>query len=264
MKLIITSLILAGALLASSFSTRYDVNVGIFGNVGYADVSIIEDENTYEIKLVAILTGTAAALTNKRVETYISKGKIKEGRYIPQSFIKMKKTNRDEKILTFDFDHTKKEIRLLENKSKWVEETNFDPIAFKLVKKDVEVRSSKESALESFIDQDILSSYLNTRENCNAQNKEHTLLAIGARNDNKDVSLSFLDAVQRQEIASSFSNDVGNIYKLNVQSIKKDEKPVDVLIALDNDGHIKEAVLGSVFWIGEISAKRVYHQVSLK
>ena len=264
MKLIITSLILIGSLLAGSFSTRYDVDVGVFGKVGYADVSLNEDESTYEIKLVATLIGTAAALTDKRVETYISKGKIEEGEYIPQTFIKVKKTNRKEKTLTYNFDHKKKEITVLEDRSKWVSETNFDPIAFKLVKKDVNIKSSKESTLKTFIDQDVLSSYLNTRKNCNAQNKEHTLLAIGARNDNKDVSLSFLDAVQRKQIASSFSNDTEHIYKLNVQSVKKDEKTVDILIALDNDGHIKEAVLGSVFWIGEVTAKRVYHQVSLK
>jgi hypothetical protein len=33
-------------------------------------------------------------------------------------------------------------------------------------------------------------------------------------------------------------------------------------MAFDNDGLMKEAVLGDAFWIGEIRAKRVYHDVA--
>ena len=98
MRLLIFTLILTGSLLAADFSTRYDVDVGMFGKVGYADVTLKKDENSYEMMLVAITTGTAATLTGKRVDTFISKGRIVEGRYLPQSFVKIKKTTREEKI----------------------------------------------------------------------------------------------------------------------------------------------------------------------
>ena len=262
MKLLITSIILAGSLLADSFTTRYDVNVGMFGKVGYADVSLEENQDTYEMKLVATLVGTAASLTGKRVETYISKGHILDGKYTPDSFIKIKKTTREERIQTYNFNHESKEVKLHEEKNKWVSEMKFDTIAFKLVKTDVQQKSDKTLSLEVFRDQDVLSSYLNTVKSCNSQNREYNLLAVGAHNDDRDVTLSFLEGLQREEVASSFSKDTGHIYNLHVQPIDQEEKTVDVLIAFDNDGHMKEAVLGNVFWIGEVNAKRVYHQVS--
>ena len=264
MRLLITTLILTGSLMAMDFSTRYDVNVGMFGKVGYADVSLTEEGNSYEMQLVATTTGTAATFTGKRIETYISKGQIIDGKYIPDTFVKIKKTTREEVTQTYSFDHVNKVINLLEEEDKWVSQTKFDTKAFKIVKTDTMESSTEKSVLPSYNGNDILSSYLNTKESCNAEQKEYNLLAIGAHNDETDVTLSFLDGLKRAKVASSFSPDTGNIYNLHVEPVDKDEKTIDVLIAFDNDGHMKEAVLGDVFWIGEIKAKRVYHQVTRK
>ncbi len=93
MKLILTALLITSSLMAQEFTTRYDVNVGMFGKVGIADISLKEDANFYEIKLIAKMTGTAATLTSNRVETYISKGKIMDGQYLPLSFYKIRTTD---------------------------------------------------------------------------------------------------------------------------------------------------------------------------
>jgi len=262
MRSLIFTLVLSGSLMAASFSTRYSVDVGMFGKVGYADVSLEEDSDTYEMKLTAKMVGTAASLTGKRVETYISKGRIIEGRYVPDSFVKIKKNTRAERVQTYLFDHVSKEVRLVQENSKWVSGTKFDAVAFKLVKNEIQENSKEESVLEVFRAQDVLSSYLNAVKTCNAEQREYNLLAIGAHNDDRNVTLSFLDGLKREEVASGFSNEIGNIYNLHVQPIDSEEKTVDVFITFDNDGHMKEAVLGSVFWIGEVKAKRVYHQVS--
>ena len=262
MKLFLTLTFLASALFAQSFSTKYDVQVGMFGKVGVADVNLETDGNIYEMKVKATLTGTAASLTGNRVESYISKGHIDNGKYIPDTFTKIKTTTRKERIQVYSFDHTNKSVTLVEDKSEWVSSTKFDTIAFKIVKTDVKETSKDESTLPEYRAQDVLSSYLNTVKTCNAQNKNYDLVAIGAHNDDTDVTLSFLEGLDRREVASSFSNDIGNIYNLHVQPIDKEETTVDVHIAFDNDGHMKEAVLGNVFWIGEITAKRTYHQVT--
>jgi len=264
MRLLIITLVLTGSLLAIDFSTRYDVDVGMFGKVGHADVTLKEKGNRYEVELVAKTTGTAATLTNKRVETYISRGIIVSGKYIPETFIKIKKTTRKERIQTYYFDHQKQEITLVQDKSELVTQSKFDAIAFKLIKKDVLERSSERSILPSYNENDVLSSYLNTKQSCNAEQKEYSLLAIGAHNDKKDITLSFLDGLKREKAASSFSKDTGNIYNLQVKPVDKEDETIDVLIAFDNDGHMKEAVLGDIFWIGEVKATRVYHQVASK
>lgn len=262
MRLLTFILISALSLMAADFSTRYDVNVGMFGKVGYADVTLNEDAGHYEIKLVAKTTGTAATLTGDRVETFISKGQHKEGKYIPDSFVKIKKTKREERIQTYNFDHKNKKITLIEERSKLVSGTKFDTVAFKVVKVDTTEHSTATSILDSYNENDLLSSYLNTKESCNAQQKEYSLLAVGAHNDKKDITLSFLDGLQKEAAKSSFSDGTGNIYKLHVQPIDKEDQSIDVLIAFDNDGHMKEALLGDVFWVGEVKAQRVYHRLS--
>lgn len=262
MKTFIISMLIVSSIFANSFSTKYDVKVGMLGKVGVADVNLETDGQEYVMSVKATLTGTAATLTGNRVESYISKGHIVEGNYVPDTFTKVKKTTRSERIQVYTFNHENKSVTLVENKSKWVSSSTFDPIAFKIVKKDVQETSEDASVLPEYRAQDVLSSYLNTVQTCNAQNKKYDLVAIGAHNDDTDVTLSFLEGLDRQEVASSFSKDIGDIYNLHVQPIDKDETTVDVHIAFDNDGHMKEAVLGNVFWIGEITAKRTYHQVT--
>jgi len=264
MRLLMITLIFTGSLLAKEFSMRYDVDVGMFGNVGYADVTLKEERNTYEMKLVAKTTGTAATLTSQRSETYISKGHIINEKYIPETFIKIKKTSNSERVRTYHFDHENQEITLEEEKNTLVTQSTFDTLAFKLVKKEVLEHSNERSTLPYYDENDVLSSYLNTKHSCNAQHKEYSLLAVGAHSDKKEVTLSFLDGLQRDKVAASFSKETGNIYNLHVKPVGNNGEIIDVLIAFDNDGHMKEAVLGDVFWIGEVKATRVYHQVASK
>lgn len=262
MRLAIITFILTGSLLSADFSTRYDVDVGMFGKVGYADVLLSEEDGSYEMKVVATTTGTAATLTGKRIETYISRGKIISGQYLPDIFVRIKKTTSKERVQTYHFNHIKQEVTLEQNEEKWVTQTKFDTVSFKLVKEDIKKTSNSNSILPKYNKNDVLSAYLNTKYNCNTDQKEYNLLAVGAHNDKKDITVSFLEGLDRTEVASSFSKETGNIYKLHVEPIDKEDKIVDVLIAFDNDGHMKEALLGNVFWIGEVKATRVYHQVA--
>ena len=262
MRLFLITLILTGSLIATDFSARYNVDVGMFGKVGYADLTFNETRDRYEMKLVAKTTGTAATLTGERMETYISKGSVVSGRYLPDTFIKIKKTTSMERVQTYHFDHIKQEITLKEDKTEWVSGSEFDPIAFKIVKQNLQQSSSMSSVLQTYNENDILSSYLNTKQRCNAEKKEYDLHAVGAHNDEKEITLSFLDGLKRTQAASSFSKDTGNIYNLHVQALDKEDTTVDVLIAFDNDGHMKEAVLDDLFWVGEIKAKREYHRVT--
>ncbi len=264
MRLFMIILVLSSSLLAKDFSTRYNVDVGMFGRVGYADLLLKEDGEHYEIILVAKTTGTAAKLTGQRRETYISKGDIVGGKYIPQTFVRIKKTTHSERKQTYHFDHKNKQITLDQDETKRVKESTFDTIAFKIIKQERIKRSNEHSILPYYNKDDVLSSYLNTKQSCNAHHKEFSLLAVGAHNDKKDITLSFLDGLKKEQAASSFSKETGDIYNLQVKPVDKEDEAIDVLIAFDNDGHIKEAVLGDIFWIGEVKATRIYHHVASK
>ncbi|PHR57848.1 MAG: hypothetical protein COA44_05080 [Arcobacter sp.] len=204
MKVFIILMIITSTLFADSFSTKYDVKIGMFGKVGIANLHLETDGQKYEMRVKATLIGTAASLTGNRVETYISKGHITQGKYIPDTFTKIKQTTRQERIQVYTFDHKNKSVRLVNKHSKWISSTKFDTLAFKIIKQDLKETSQEESKLPEYKAQDVLSSYLNTVKTCNAQNKNYDLVAIGAHNDDTDVTLSFLEGLDRQAVASSF------------------------------------------------------------
>jgi len=263
MKIFLSLLILTSSLFSYSFTTRYDVNVGVLGKVGFGDIIFTEEDGKYEIRAIATLTGVAATLTGNRFETYISTGKIVNGAYLPDTFIKIKKTTRKERIQTYTFDHENKKITLLEKKSKWVSESKFDPIAFKIITKDFQEKTSEERVLDTFTNQDVLSSYFNALHSCTSQQQFYQLIAVGAHNEDQDVTITFLEGDKYKEMKEKYSIQEGNIYHLHVEPFNKEEdKTVDVIVILDKEGYMKKAVLGEVFWVGEVTATRGKHEVT--
>ncbi len=262
MKYFLVLLLSIAPLFAQNLSTRYDVDVGLFGNVGYADVTLKEDGRNYEIKLIATTVGIAATLLKNRVETFISKGKIVDGRYTPDTFVKLKETTKKTRVQTYYFDHEKKEIKMIEEKTELVNEMNFNPATFEITSCEVKKSSKEETILDKYKDSDVLSSYLNTKNNCNAKQKTYKLFAVGAHNDENNVLVSYLENSQREAAVKNFSEGIANIYNLQVEPLDKNESVVDVLVAFDNDGFLKEALLGEIFWVGKITAKRVYHNIA--
>ncbi|MCW8894678.1 MAG: DUF3108 domain-containing protein [Sulfurimonas sp.] len=264
MKIFVIIFLLTSSFFAQSYSTRYDVNVGMFGRVGYADFTLKVNGDNYEAKLSAIMVGVAATLTGNWVETFTSNGNIVDGKYIPQKFIKTKNTTRKSRIQTYYFDHDKKEVKLVEEKTKIVSKSRFDTTDFQICYEDVNETSHKEEVLETYIADDSLSAYLNTKLNANAKNKIYNLVAIGAHNDENNVTLSFLDGSEKESALLNFSSDIETVYNIHVEPFDKEDKIVDVLVAFDKDGYMKEALLGEVFWIGKITADRVDQNIAIK
>ena len=263
MKFLLSIFLLASALFSYSFSTRYDVNVGVLGQVGQGDIIFKEEGNKYEIRTIATLTGMAATLTGNRFETYISKGHIVDGFYLPDTFVKIKKTTRKERIQTYTFDHQAKTVTLLEEKSIWVSETKFDTIAFKIITKDVQEKTSQERILDDYTNQDVLSAYFNAIHSCTLEEQQYKLIAVGAHNDDQNVTITFLEGQKYKEMKEKFAVKEGNIYHLHVDPFNKEEdKVVDVIVIFDKEGYMQKAILGEVFWIGEITATRGLHKVS--
>lgn len=264
MKIVAALFLLTSFLCAQDFSTRYDVHVSMFGRVGYADIELKEDGKKYEIKLVANTVDVAAFLLNNRVETFVSKGVIIDGKYIPETFVKTKTKTRSNKVQTYYFNHEEKELKLVEEKTNLVSQTNFNPMTFEITTKDVQESTKEETTLDNYLSDDVLSSYLNTKSSCIDGHKSYNLFAIGAHSDENRVTLSCLENTKKESVLSLFSDGIDNIYNLHVEPIDPDKTTVDVLVAYDNDGLLKEAILGEVFWIGKITAERVYHKISRK
>ncbi|MBS4067434.1 MAG: DUF3108 domain-containing protein [Sulfurimonas sp.] len=263
-RYIIVWILLINSLFAQEFSTRYDVNVTLFENVGYADVTFKEDGKNYEIKLTANTVGVAATLLSNRVETFISKGKIINKRYVPDVFIKIKETARKSRTQTYYFNHNNKEIKLIEEKTKLVSRSSFDPSTFNITYKDFKESSKEEKMEDEYVENDSLTAYLNATINCNSKEKYYELFAVGAHNDENNVSLLYINGSEKEAAKVNFLAPINHLYNLHVEPFDKSESIVDVQVSLDEDGLLKEAFMGEVFWIGKIRAKRVYHKITHK
>jgi hypothetical protein len=151
---------------------------------------------------------------------------------------------------------------MTQNNRELVNSTRFDTIKFKIVSEQSTQISTTTKVLDIYNANDVLSAYLNAKMSCNANAKDFSLLAVGAKNDKNNVNLSFLDGADKTSAMASFTADTKDIYNLHVEPIDKDKSIVDILIAFDNDGHMKEAYLGDIFWVGEVRATRTYTTLS--
>ncbi|MDA7817004.1 DUF3108 domain-containing protein [Sulfurimonas sp.] len=246
---------------AGGFFSKYHVNVGMFGQVGYADLHVEVDEDKYKAHLDAVIIGVAATLTSNRVERFTSIGRIVNGKYIPDSFVKIKRNDRKSRVQNYTFNHSQKKVHLVEDKEKIVSKTKFDAIKFEMCIEDVNETSRKEKTLDTYVASDSLTAFLNARENSNAKTKEYELLAVGAYNNKNKVTLSFLEGEEKKLAGLNFSKDTKEIYNLHVKPADEDDSIVDLLVAFDSDGYMSEALIGEIFWIGQITASRVKHEV---
>jgi len=99
-------------------------------------------------------------------------------------------------------------------------------------------------------------SYLNALVSCNTEQKTYDLIAIGAHNDEKSVTISYLEGKERKRVASKFNKNIGNIFHMHIQPIEKNDTIIDIIIGLGKDGHMQKGILGNVFWIGQVTATR--------
>lgn len=255
-------ILFVNSLAAREFITRYDVHVPMFGKVGYADVTFIQNGDDYEINLVANTVGTAALLLRNRIEVFISKGKVVDGRYIPDSFVKIKETTKKTKHETYYFNHDKKEISVIEESTKLVNRLKFNPDTFKVTLKEVKESSRKEEVLDTYKNADALTAYLNAKANCDTPEGFYKLIAVGAHDEKNNIVVSRLEGSEKKSAKLKFSSTASHIYNLHVEPFDKSDSIVDVLVALDDDGLLKEAFMGEIFWIGKITANRVYHNIT--
>ena len=73
-----------------SITAEYDVSYGIVGQVGRADAMIQIDSGTYKIRIHAKGKGIVNFFSRHRQEVYESTGIIKDGKLVPNLFVKHK------------------------------------------------------------------------------------------------------------------------------------------------------------------------------
>ncbi len=116
-KKLTTLVSIFGAVLLSAQTLHYKVYSPVIGKLGKITLKINESGDSYEMVGEAKTTGMAKMLTKKRRDKYISKGRIKNGKYISDKFIMEKKNKKKKEIVEYSFDH--KNRKVIKHKRRW-------------------------------------------------------------------------------------------------------------------------------------------------
>lgn len=238
-KIVWLLLLFAQIAEAKVVSASYEVSFGIFQAMGNADARFeIKDDQTYTIRIEAKTTGIAKFLSNNRVEVYESRGTVKNGRLIPDTYTKIRQTNDRKNIKIYTFDHP--------NRIVWKETAQI---------KDGKTDKEKEPN-DYYAQEDILSLFFNLK--LYSQAKENSVYyAIGANQKEGRIDVVFPKNDALAEIKNTLGMAEGDFLKVVLNERIFSSAKGELLINLGSDGLCDKAILEDVLLFGDIVGKRV-------
>lgn len=236
MKRIVFWILFSASLLgAKTLNATYEVSYGVFQTMGISDARFeTHEDNTYFIRIEARTTGLAKILSNNRIEIYESRGKIKDGRLIPDQFKKTRKSDSKSTTKIFTFDHLAKTV--------W--------------KETIEEGKSRRSRNDFYAPEDILSLFFNVRQYMQSR-QDQQLYALGARKKDGRIDVVFPRGDALAAMKKELEMEDGIFLKVILNDRIFSSANGELLINLGKDGLCEKAVLQDVLLFGDIVGKRV-------
>jgi len=258
--LVVLSLLFSQAWADTQEVYKYHVDLSLLGKVGNIEVFIDTKDNEYQIEMKAKASDQIAGLNSKKDITYISRGKIINGKFVTDTFEKRTESKKKKTYEIFLFDHTQKKITHFKEKTKKIIESHFDIHTFSNITETKYVHSNESKTLDHYSYYDVLSFLLNF-ENFSEQETEDMIPPIGANKKNKTFTLK---EQQRNHSDQQLlqSKEFEKIYLLRVQTNKNE---YELILGLDENGFLQEAVTkNSIFPIGRGRLKRDAYKKLIK
>lgn len=134
MKKIFILLIINISLLASTsiLNVKYESGISIYGKIGFVDLTLKKNlqEKTYMMQAITTSHGVVKYLSDNRIDTFTSEGKIKNGVYIPLKFTKKTTKTDVNKTTVYDFDYENNTVLKTKTVSEYKIISTFNPIEF--------------------------------------------------------------------------------------------------------------------------------------
>ncbi|MBN2767894.1 MAG: DUF3108 domain-containing protein [Campylobacterales bacterium] len=239
---ILYTLIGFGFLDAKTIEAQYKVSFGIVGELGIADAKITTEKNRYTIEIGAEATGLAKILSNSRKEKHISKGHIKNGRFISESYHVIKSFGNKyvEKIYTVDHKNKKVTKQYIK-------------------KKGDKVTEDQKSTLDFYAEDDLLSLYFNLGNLIKDKTlaKEYQFKTVGAEKQKGRVTV----IVPPKDEIPKYKKMLlkGDYWYISVIIYQKifTSKQGELLIAIDDEGMAQKAILKDLLLFGDLRGERI-------
>ncbi len=258
-RLLLFFLLIYSSLYAESKTATYEVDFSFIGKMGEVTMTkIIEDDN-YIITVHASSVGVVASLTNNREEIYISQGKLDEGTFRPEVFVKVRLTDDEQKYTVYKFEHDAKKVLKEHLYIKEEREQSFDVKTMKVVYSS-SIDEGFSSKYESvYADNDLISFIFNASSHL-PKLKEGAVKKFYAVAVKTKESAIYLEKPYKNVEVDNVPQHAITEGKLFEIILKKDffnDGEGKIEIALDDDGFPSVAVMNDVALFGDVVGKRV-------
>ena len=228
---------------AETIKADYEVEFGIFGEIGIAKAVLTKDETSYEINVELEATGMAKTLSGGIKEHHISKGHIENGMMISDLYQVIKSRGSKMTNKVYRIDHVNKTVT--KEYKRW---------------KNGVVDSDRNETLDFYSDDDLLTLYFNLAHKIDDKTKSasYTFSAVGAENQGGNAEIVIPKKEDYAEYKESVGENDASWYARAIihQDIFSSDKG-ELLLRIGNDGITERAVLKDLILFGDIRANRI-------
>lgn len=234
-KIVLLLVVLSQILSAKVLTASYAVSFGIFQTMGVADARFeIKEDQTYTIHIEAKTTGIAKVLSGNRVEIYESRGRVKNGKLIPDTYSKVRQTNSKKVTKIYTFDHNDKVV--------W--------------KETIEGNERNKEQYDFYANEDILTLFFNIGTYTQSR-QDRVFYAIGGNGKDGRIDVVYPKSKVLQEMKKELEMEDGDFLKVILNDRIFSSANGELLINLGSDGLCDKAVLEDVLLFGDIVGVRV-------
>lgn len=247
------------ALSAEKVENRYDVTFSLFGKIGEANINMECDKGRYHLHADGRLTGLAASVGKNLKESHDSYGTIVDGLFVPERYVRVriKEGRRDETVYTFDSE--RREITKRRVRERAVLRSHFDIATMSAVQETEIETSDTTELLPYYAKNDLLSLLFNVRRLIVSmpEGSQRISYTAGTNNEKGEVLIGNPGDRKRARLKELMPNNEDRLVTVLINQDIFESDRGELLLNLDCDYLISDAMLRNVVLFGDIHAKRV-------
>jgi len=257
-KKIFLLLLVGVPLLAFNKTVTYEVSFSIFGTMAKVEMTKVIDKQNYVICIRAYTVGVVSGLTKGREETYISQGKIVDGAFLPDVFVKTRKTDDSEKVTVYRFDHDVKTVMKEHASSEITVTRKLDIKSLKTIRSTHEEYEVTPQSKELYARNDLISFIFNSPKNlsdvkCGEVAK---FTAVAVKTDKSEIFLELPCSEEKIANVTQQMRDDETVFDILLKKKFFKGGEGKLVIALADDGFPSVAVMNDVVFFGDVVGSR--------
>ena len=247
-------------LYAVCIKAGYDVSFGVVGEIGKAEITYTQEDDSYTITVHAWTTGMSAVISQNREESYFSQGKIVANTLRPDVFVKFKQSDNYTKSNVYLFNHHEKKVISYYAKESYGSQNYFDINHMQNIKVPHTEFSTKEEDFRFYTKNDLLSLFFNTKKILPSlkEGDQRKLAAIGSKTPNCVIDIEVPAGKKRDYLQEIMSDTQGRLLTIILHQEIFQSKEGRLHVIFDKEGLATNVLLKDVIFFGDIRGKRTY------